>query len=55
VDQGIITPIDPELLAYATTGLIEVLSLRATMDDRYDVDKIITFIETLLTKKLLTD
>ncbi|SHI86449.1 transcriptional regulator, TetR family [Desulfatibacillum alkenivorans DSM 16219] len=49
IDTGVITPpIDPDLFAYALTGLIEMLSLRVTMDDKYDITAVQAFIEQLL-------
>lgn len=37
--------VDPELLAYALIGIIEIMSLRTTLDSKYSFDDIINFIE----------
>ena len=44
INQGIIRPIDPDLIAYAVTGLIETLSFRMTMDETYTIDRVIGFL-----------
>jgi len=48
VDLGIIKNVDPDLLAYAMTGLIEIMSLRTTLDQKYSFEKIIDFITDLI-------
>lgn len=49
MDTGVITPlVEPDLFAYVLTGLIEMLSLRVAMDDKYDITAVQTFIEQLL-------
>lgn len=50
VDQGLIRKIDPDLLAYALTGLIETMSFRMTLDNTYTFDKIIQFLMDFLMK-----
>jgi hypothetical protein len=50
VDQGLIRTIDPDLLAYALTGLIETMSFRMTLDNTYTFDKIIQFLMDFLMK-----
>jgi len=47
VDAGIIRKVDPDLTAYALTGQIEMMSLRLSLDDKYDVEDIIDFIVDL--------
>ena len=44
IDQGFIRPIDPDLTAYAVTGVIETLSFRMTVDDTYTMDKVIEYL-----------
>ena len=52
LNQGILRPIDPELLAYALTGMIEILSLRLKLDNRYTYDEIESFILDFLSRRL---
>jgi AcrR family transcriptional regulator len=40
--------VDPELLAFALTGLIEVLSFRILLDDKYTIEDVIFFIADLM-------
>lgn len=47
VREGIIRPVDPDLAAYALTGLIEIMSLRISLDKKYNLDQIIDFIADL--------
>ncbi len=44
VKEGIIREVDPDLLAYALTGSMEIMSLRLALDDKYSLDDIIEFI-----------
>ncbi|RJP36089.1 MAG: MerR family transcriptional regulator [Desulfobacteraceae bacterium] len=53
VKEGIIRPVDPDLAAYALTGLIEIMSLRISLDQKYNLDKIIDFIADLTLNGLL--
>ena len=45
--------VDPELLAYALTGIIEIMSLRTTIDDKYTFEQIMDFIHDFATYGLL--
>jgi AcrR family transcriptional regulator len=48
-ERGEIRPgVDPELLAFALTGLIEVLSFRILLDDKYTIEDVIFFIADLM-------
>lgn len=48
-ERGEIRPgVDPELLAFALTGLIEVLSFRISLDSKYTIDDAIRFIGDIL-------
>lgn len=47
VDAGIIKPVDPDLTAYSLTGQIEMMSLRLSLDDKYNVEDIVDFIAKL--------
>ncbi|MFA6011824.1 MAG: MerR family transcriptional regulator [Desulfobacteraceae bacterium] len=44
MDQGLIRKSDPDLLAYAMTGLIEIMSFRMTVDPTYSFGDVITFL-----------
>lgn len=55
IKEGIIREIDPDLLAYALTGLIEIMSLRISLDHKYDLEKIMDFIADLTINRLLPD
>lgn len=47
VQKGIIPEVDPDLLAYALTGLIEIMSLRLSLDDKYNLEDIMDFMANL--------
>jgi AcrR family transcriptional regulator len=55
IKDGIIRDIDPDLLAYALTGLIEIMSLRISLDQKYDLEKIMDFIADLTIHRLMPD
>jgi AcrR family transcriptional regulator len=55
VQEGIIPEIDPDLLAYALTGLIEIMSLRLSLDDKYNLEDIMDFIGKLTIGQMLKD
>ncbi|MCX5882504.1 MAG: TetR family transcriptional regulator [Deltaproteobacteria bacterium] len=55
VKEGIIRKIDPDLSAYALTGLIEIMSLRLSLDNKYNLEKIIDFIADLLISQMTLD
>lgn len=44
IDMGVYRRIDPDLLAYALTGIIEIMSMRMMIDKKYTFDEIMTFI-----------
>lgn len=44
IDAGIIRKIDPDLAAYALTAQIEMMSLRLSLDDKYNIDDAVNFI-----------
>jgi AcrR family transcriptional regulator/predicted DNA-binding transcriptional regulator AlpA len=52
VKEGIIKPIDPDLLAYALTGLIEMMSLRLSLDRKYTLKDGMDFIADLILCRL---
>ena len=49
VQKGIIEKVDPDLAAYALTGLIEIMSLRLSLDNKYTLKDCINFIVDLST------
>lgn len=53
VQNGIINKIDPDLLAYALTGLIEIMSLRISLDGKYTFLDGIKFIKDLVMSRLV--
>ncbi len=55
VEKGTIHRIDSDLLAYALTGLIEIMALRVSFDKKYNVNKIIEFIIDLALRPLLVE
>ncbi|HUT52837.1 MAG TPA: TetR family transcriptional regulator [bacterium] len=48
IERGEVRPVDPELLAFALTGLIEIMSFRISLDDKYTIDDALRFIGDLL-------
>lgn len=55
VDAGIIRKIDPDLAAYALTGQIEMMSLRLSLDDKYNIEDVIGFILDLFVNPLFVN
>lgn len=47
-EQGLIRPVDPELLAFSMVGLIEGLTLRSRFDSKYSFQHLITFLGDVL-------
>ena len=45
MDAGLIHPADPELMAYCLTGLIEIASLRLSLDNKYTFEDVEDFLE----------
>ena len=54
VQKGIIREIDPDLMAYALTGLIEIMSLRLSLDHKYTLEDSIDFIGNLLSSLVIS-
>jgi hypothetical protein len=54
IQEGIINKVDPDLLAYALTGLIEIMSLRLSLDRIYTLQDVINFILDFMTVRLAT-
>ena len=44
IHLGLLRDLDPDLVAYALTGLIEIMSFRVSLDDKYTIEEIIDFI-----------
>jgi len=55
IKEGIIREIDPDLLAYALTGLIEIMSLRLSLDNKYNLENIMNFIADLTIHRMVPD
>jgi AcrR family transcriptional regulator len=54
IAQGAVrSDIDPELLAFGLTGLIEILSFRVSLDSKYTIEDAFHFIEGLLIRGVL--
>jgi AcrR family transcriptional regulator len=53
VNNGIIKNIDADLLAYGLTGMLEIMTLRSSLDQKYNVEDIMAFIVDLTLKPLL--
>jgi AcrR family transcriptional regulator len=52
IHEKTICAIDPDLFAYALTGLIEIMTLRLSLDQKYGIENIIEFIADLTIKPL---
>lgn len=48
IEKGICRPVDPELLAYTLTGIIEIVSMRLKLDDKYTFSEVQEFITDLI-------
>ncbi|MDX2493940.1 MAG: MerR family transcriptional regulator [Desulfuromusa sp.] len=55
VRNGTIRKIDSDLLAYGLTGMLEIMTLRSSLDKKYNVENIIEFIVDLTLKPLLME
>ncbi|MFH2065167.1 MAG: MerR family transcriptional regulator [Pseudomonadota bacterium] len=53
IKEGVIREIDPDLAAYGLTGLIEIMSLRLSLDNKYNLENIMDFINDLTMERLL--
>ncbi|RJP79425.1 MAG: MerR family transcriptional regulator [Desulfobacteraceae bacterium] len=53
IKEGVIREIDPDLAAYGLTGLIEIMSLRISLDSKYNLENIMDFINDLTMERLL--
>ena len=51
--KGTIKNVDPDLLAYGLTVMLEIMTLRSSLDEKYRVEDIIEFIVDLALKPLL--
>jgi AcrR family transcriptional regulator len=52
---GIIRRVDPDLLAYSLIGLMEMMSLRVSLDKRYQYEDVETFIFEYFVKPMVTE
>jgi len=48
IQNQVIRPLDPDLLAFALIGVVEILSLRINLDDKYTFDQITAFMLDIL-------
>lgn len=48
ISKNLFRPVDPDLLAYTLTGLIEIMSLRLKLDNKYTYDDVEKFLLNLL-------
>jgi len=55
INKGQIRPVDPELLSFALTGLIEIMSFRISLDDKYTIEDAIEFIADMVINGLITE
>ena len=53
IKEGTIRDIDPDLAAYGLTGLIEIMSLRLSLDNKYNLENIMDFITDLTMERLV--
>ena len=53
VKNGTIRNIDSDLLVYGLTGMLEIMTLRSSLDKKYNAEDIIDFITELILKPLL--
>lgn len=51
-EEGVIKAIDPDLLAYTLTGVIEIMSFRLSLDRKYSIQDVIAFISDLISGRL---
>ncbi len=52
-NEGIIRKVDADLLGYSLTGLIEIMSLRLSLDKKYNLDDVIEFLSDLIVDSFL--
>jgi hypothetical protein len=55
IDKGQLRPVDPELLSFALTGMIEVMSFRISLDDKYNIEDAIRFIGDMVVNGLIPE
>ena len=55
IDKGQLRPVDPELLSFALTGMIEVMSFRISLDDKYTIEDAIRFIGDMIVNGLIPE
>jgi AcrR family transcriptional regulator len=53
IRQGIVRPVDPELLTLASVGMQEVLAWRMQQDDTYDADTVLTFLTEVFSRAFM--
>ena len=55
IDKGQMRPVDPELLSFALTGMIEVMSFRISLDNKYTIEDAIRFIGDMFVNGLIPE
>ncbi len=55
IDKGQLRRVDPELLSFALTGLIEVMSFRISLDDKYTIEDAIEFIADMVINGMIPE
>ena len=50
IESGVFRPVDPELFAYTLVGIIEMMSLRMTFDDKYSYNQIDRFLMDMIVR-----
>lgn len=53
VNDGVIKPVDPDLTAYSLTGLVEIMALRLTLDNRYTNKDVEDYVYERIIKPML--
>lgn len=53
IKKGVIRNVDPDLLAYALTGLIEIMSLRLSLDHKYRLEDVINFARDIIADRFV--
>ena len=55
IDKGQLRPVDPDLLSFALTGMIEVMSFRISLDDKYTIEDAIRFIGDIMVNGMIAE
>jgi len=55
IDKGQLRPVDPELLSFALTGMIEVMSFRISLDDKYTIEDALRFVGDIMVNGMIAE